>query len=70
MQYLQASRLYRGFVSLLDKPVEHKGSYCLPIVKHGGSKKKKNHTSHVAVATLMKNLITVDQTVAKEKLSV
>lgn len=68
MQYLEASRLYRGFVSLLDKPVEHKGSYCLPIVELGGSK-KKNRSFHVALATLRKNLTAVDQTVAREKLS-
>lgn len=58
MQYLEASRLCRSFVQsqLLS-------SHCQIWTV------KKNQSSYVAVATLTKNLITVDQTVAREKLS-
>lgn len=42
---------YRGFASMLDEPLKHAGSDCLPIATHGGV---KIHSSHEVIARPMK----------------
>lgn len=53
-EFYAAFESNRGFVSMVDKPVEHAGSYCLPTAKHWGSKKS---LSCALVARPVKNLI-------------